>query len=144
MSDYILTSNGELYHYGVKGMKWGVRRAQRKLNRAAKTAAKQAKRRKNLANDYKRVLKDIKSGDYKKFGYPSAERAKYDIPLNNDMIRSEINIAKNWTKIHNKIMKMSINDVAEAKALIEKGKQYADYMDWYIQTRIKYESKQFR
>ena len=22
MGNYILTSNGELYHYGVKGMKW--------------------------------------------------------------------------------------------------------------------------
>ena len=27
-SNYILTSNGELYHYGVKGQKWGVRRYQ--------------------------------------------------------------------------------------------------------------------
>lgn len=25
--DYILTSDGELYHYGVKGMKWGVTQA---------------------------------------------------------------------------------------------------------------------
>lgn len=30
MSEYILTSNGELYHWGVKGQKWGVRRYQNK------------------------------------------------------------------------------------------------------------------
>lgn len=28
---YVLTSNGELYHYGVPGMKWGVRRDARIL-----------------------------------------------------------------------------------------------------------------
>ena len=32
--------NNELKHHGVKGMKWGVRRSQAKLDRIAKKAAK--------------------------------------------------------------------------------------------------------
>ena len=34
-SDYILTSDGELMHYGVPGMKWGVRRASKQLAKAS-------------------------------------------------------------------------------------------------------------
>ena len=30
MSNYIMSKNGELYHYGIKDMKWGVRRFQNK------------------------------------------------------------------------------------------------------------------
>ena len=33
--EYILTPDGELYHYGVRGMKWGVRRASKKLANAS-------------------------------------------------------------------------------------------------------------
>ena len=43
MSDYILTSNGELYHYGVIGMKWGVRRGN-----TAKAYAKASNKLKKL------------------------------------------------------------------------------------------------
>ncbi|MBO5887472.1 MAG: hypothetical protein J6Q60_05575 [Bacteroidaceae bacterium] len=31
MSEYYITTDGELYHYGVKGMRWGVRRNTRLL-----------------------------------------------------------------------------------------------------------------
>lgn len=33
MSEYVI-KDGELYHYGVKGMRWGVRRATRRYDRA--------------------------------------------------------------------------------------------------------------
>jgi hypothetical protein len=44
MSKYILTTDGELYHYGVKGQRWGVRRYQNKdgsLTPAGKKRAQQ-------------------------------------------------------------------------------------------------------
>lgn len=49
--DYILTSDGELYHYGVKGMKWGVRRAETRLRSTAK------------ANKLERKLSDKKRAE---------------------------------------------------------------------------------
>lgn len=33
LSNYIISPDGELYHYGVKGQKWGVRRYQDKYGR---------------------------------------------------------------------------------------------------------------
>ena len=60
-NNYILTSNGELYHWGVKGMKWGVRRYQNK-NGSLTPAGK--KRRKEPSADKKERIarkKDLKN-----------------------------------------------------------------------------------
>ena len=40
MSEYFLTSNGELYHWGIKGQKWGVRRYQNKDGSLTKAGKK--------------------------------------------------------------------------------------------------------
>lgn len=49
-NNYILTSDGELYHWGVKGMKWGVRRYQ---NKDGSLTPRGRKRQKELSADEK-------------------------------------------------------------------------------------------
>lgn len=47
---YVLTTNGELFHWGVKGMKWGVRRYQ---NKDGSLTPRGRKRQKELSADEK-------------------------------------------------------------------------------------------
>lgn len=63
---YTIEKNDELYHYGVKGMKWGVRRTAAQLGRAIKKAGSSLKRSisesNKRANERKREreLKEMK------------------------------------------------------------------------------------
>lgn len=83
--DYILTQDGELYHYGVKGMKWGViRYRQNRANRGiAKRERQNAKLEKKAAKydvkASKRALKNLKRG-YDAVGLvPTKKSAKLDV-----------------------------------------------------------------
>lgn len=58
MSDYVLI-NGELYHYGIKGQKWGVRRYQNKDGSLTRAGKKRAI--KKFARDYRKTT--FRNGD---------------------------------------------------------------------------------
>lgn len=68
MSNYILTSDGELYHYGVKGMKWGVRRDARLLANSRRNkrvrAAREAYKAGKISKDTRD--KEIESARHEK------------------------------------------------------------------------------
>lgn len=94
MSEYILTSDGELYHWGIKGMKWGQRRYQNKdgsLTAAgrkrysddpkvvkSKAAVKQA------SKDRTKALADYNNAYNKYYAVPSkANKKRFDEAFDN-------------------------------------------------------------
>ena len=70
MTDLVFVSNDELEHYGVKGMKWGVRRAQKRTAKVSAYRDKLAKRNSDNLDRTKSELKNQKSAikDLNKYG----------------------------------------------------------------------------
>lgn len=94
MSEYILTSDGELYHWGIKGQKWGVRRYQNKdgsLTKAGKkrysddpkvVKSKAAVKRAN--KDRSKALSDYNKAYNKYYAVPSkANKKRFDESIDN-------------------------------------------------------------
>lgn len=62
-NNYALTPDGELYHWGVKGMKWGVRRYQNKNGTLTNAGKKRAAKKRMTADEKERASRknDLKN-----------------------------------------------------------------------------------
>ena len=78
---YGLTSNGELYHYGVKGMKWGVRRYQNEDGTLTVAGRKRA--RKEVREDNKTAFELGKSATV--YGNATARSLKRTVKTENKL-----------------------------------------------------------
>lgn len=94
----------ELTHYGVKGMKWGVRKARKAQAKFAGKAERQAATHKHNASTIKRLLES---------GYDEG-----DMPLDNETrrayqheMRRSMASAEKWMKTRDDIMSMKLSDI---------------------------------
>lgn len=88
-----MTNNDELYHYGVPGMKWGQRRAAKKLDKVTKRAKKQ-----EWSNDATEVGK-IKTKKVKQMSNDELKKVKKRDELERDYKNLNPNVIKKGLKI---------------------------------------------
>lgn len=132
MSDYIYTSDGELYHYGVVGMKWGVRRG-----RTARSYEKASKKLSKLTNkaDKAQVKADKKLAVAQRAAYgwsrKSAQKTKWKAGRQQYKADKRKKKALKWINqmektFKNTTVKLSKNQVDVGKRYMEQLKKRSD------------------
>jgi hypothetical protein len=110
-TEYILTADGELYHWGIKGMKWGERRYQNKDGSLTEAGKKRYYREADKAGyteespSGQRYKKINKGKDVERFNSNVSKWVDDDMQRSKKVVDDSANLARNLKSVNDKTMK---------------------------------------
>jgi hypothetical protein len=151
MSEYIYISDGDLYHYGVLGMKWGVLRSNYKTAQRDRLYKKALNYDKKSAIMTKRSEKQHATYDLRSANKPASKAAKYKkkaatlekkaINAENDYQRNRLHYKAEKNQLKAAKQTLKANQISKTTAYGVKAMKYSVKSDKFAikaaKTRVK-------
>lgn len=136
LQSYNETNTNELYHYGVLGMKWGVRRGRTKqaYEKASKKLTKISTKVDKYDSQSRKMLRKADAHEYTLFGSTKkAQKYREKAAKNNYKAARQMRKAVKWCNQMDKAF--ADTSIKRTKAQVDLGKEYVKRLNMRTEVR---------